>query len=494
IHNEDSSSILSDIQFIVTALACELKETNEEIKSKRLVEEYINKTRPVVLANPRYRLHYHIAPPVGWINDPAGFTYYKENYHVFYEYNPFNTSYGKTHWGHVISNDLVTWTQLPIALIPEEELCFSGSAIEVEGTLVLMYTAHKNNKYSFNETQYLAFSNDGVVFNKYVKNPVISFANNNYLDFRDSKVWRHGNWYYVVTGSRSSEYKGRVLLYKSKDMEYWEYVSEIAKNNADLGYMWECPDFFELNGRFVLLISPQGLTNKTTDRFQNQFQVGYIIGTFDYSTGNFKEEVSFQELDYGHDFYTTQTLEHEGVRYLIAWMGSWDATFPEREDGWAGAMTITRQLTLNGDRILMKPVQAIENLRGPPIFDGYLEPDNIISLNQTGELIITVNVTEDLILNIRGENDVALLILKWDMATKKVVLDRNGEIRQGEWKPILSTSWRVFLDASSIEVFCGEGEMTFTSRVYPNGMWRVVNRSVQAVNVTAYSLNRSVPL
>uniref|UniRef100_A0A2A4K6T7 Sucrose-6-phosphate hydrolase n=1 Tax=Heliothis virescens TaxID=7102 RepID=A0A2A4K6T7_HELVI len=482
------------LSVIAAALACDLRETEAEIEHKRLVEEYINATRPDVIANPRYRLHYHVAPPVGWMNDPNGFSYFKDNYHLFYQFYPFDTSTGDIHWGHVISKDLVTWTQLPVALVPEEELCFSGSAIEREGTLVLMYTAHKNISGAVNESQYLAFSNDGVVFNKYVKNPVISFTPDNSPDFRDPKVWKNGDYYYVVMGSKTSDEKGRVILYRSKDLGFWEYFSEIGKSNGDLGYMWECPDFFELNGSFVLLMSPQGITNKTTDRYQNEFQTGYIIGSFDYSTGHFQEQVSFQEIDYGHDFYATQTMEHEGNRYLIAWMGTWNATYPERPDGWAGAMTIIRELTLKGDRILMKPIDAITKLRGPIVHDGPLEPEAVISLNQTGEIIVNVILTQDLTLNIKGVDDDSLIILKWDTATNKVVLDRNGEIRQGEWNPVSSTTWRIFLDASSIEVFCGEGEVVFSSRVYPNGMWQVINSSAQSVVIGAYPLNRSVPL
>ncbi|XP_047024683.1 uncharacterized protein LOC124633488 [Helicoverpa zea] len=456
------------LSVVAAALACDLRESAEDIARKTAVEKYINDTRPTVLANQKYRLQYHVAPPVGWMNDPNGFSYFKDNYHLFYQFYPFDTSTGRIHWGHVISKDLVTWEQLPVALVPEEEQCFSGSAIEKEGTLVLMYTAHKNISGVVNESQYLAFSNDGVVFNKYVKNPVISFTPDNSPDFRDPKVWKYGEYYYVVTGSQTSDKKGRVILYRSKDLGFWEYVSEIGKSNGDLGLMWECPDFFELNGSFVLLMSPQGIENKTTDRYQNQFQTGYIIGSFDHSSGKFQERVPFQEIDYGHDFYATQTMEHEGHRYLIAWMGTWNADYPERAHGWAGAMTIIRELTLKGNRILMNPIDAITNLRGSKAHNGTLEPEGIIALNKTGELILNVNLTQDLTLNIKGEADESLVVLKWDTATQKVVLDRKGVVRQGEWIPTSSsTAWRIFLDASSIEVFCGEGEMVFSSRVYP---------------------------
>lgn len=490
----------------VAALACDLKQTDAEIAAKTAVETYINTTKPNIVV--KYRQFYHVAPPVGWMNDPNGFSFFKDNYHLFYQFYPYDTSTGKIHWGHVISKDLVEWTQLPIALVPEEEQCFSGSAIEKDGTLVLMYTAHKtiqfNTSYSYaNETQYLAFSNDGVIFNKYKKNnPVISFSPDSSPDFRDPKVWKHGNYYYAVMGSQTSDKLGRVLLYRSQDLGYWEYLSEVARSTGDLGYMWECPDFFELNGSYVLLMSPQGIpeANKTAgDRYHNQHQTGYIIGSFNYTTGKFVETVPFQEIDYGHDFYATQTMEKDGKRYLIAWMGSWDGAFPERADGWAGSMSIIRELTLSGDRILMKPIDAINSLREAVAFNGSLAQSAQITLSQTGELFVNLNLSQDLSLTIQGvDGNGEVIILAWTAITGKVALTRivgtASEVRQGEWVPVSSQSWRIFLDASSIEVFCGEGEVVFSSRVYPSGAWQVTNTATQTVNVLAYTLKRSVPV
>ena len=490
------------LSLFATTLACDLKQTDAEIDAKAAVESFINTAKESIIT--RYRLLYHVAPTVGWMNDPNGFSFFKNNYHLFYQYHPQDIVTGPIHWGHVVSKDLVTWTQLPVALLPEDELCFSGSAIVLDGTLVLMYTAHKEySATDYNETQYLAFSNDGVVFNKYKKkNPVISFSPDSSKDFRDPKVWKHENYYYVVLGSQTSENLGRVLLYRSSDMAYWEYLSEVAKSNGDLGYMWECPDFFELNGSYVLLMSPQGIpaANRTGDRFQNDYQTGYIIGNFNYATGRFVETVPFQEIDYGHDFYATQTQEKDGKRYLIAWMGSWDGAYPERADGWAGAMTIIRELTLRGDRILMKPVDAITSLRGAaPVFNETLAATatSIISLNKTGELIVDFNLAQNLSLTIKGANDAQLVVLKWTVSTGKISLERiNGtvsELRQGLWNPVSVHTLRIFLDASSIEVFCGEGEVVFSSRVYPDGGWRVTNSGTQTPNIVAYELKRSVP-
>ncbi|KAJ8730393.1 hypothetical protein PYW07_017431 [Mythimna separata] len=499
------------LSLFVTAQACDLTETDADKTAKAAVETNITNNRPFVISNSRYRQVYHVSPPVGWMNDPNGFSFFKDKYHLFYQFYPYDTSTGNIHWAHVTSPDLVAWTQEPIALLPGDEQIFSGSAIEKDGTLVLMYTAHKTEKINdtfslANETQYLAFSNDGVVFNKYKNNPVISFTPDNSRDFRDPKVWKHENYYYVVMGTQTANKLGKVLLYRSLDLGFWEYFNEIGQpqnvtSNTIGGYMWECPDFFELSGRFILLMSPQGMA-EVGDRYHNQFQTGYIIGNFDYTTGKFTETASFQEIDYGHDFYATQTMEKDGKRYLIAWMGSWDGQFQERPDGWAGSMTIIRELTLVGDRILMKPVDAITNLRDGQANNITLEQNGVIdTLNKSGELIVTFDLTQNLSLKFQGASDTqSVVTLGWDSIAKKVSLDRNynattpTNVRQGEWNPINSTSLRIFLDSSSIEVFCGEGEVVFSSRVYPTGAWRVSNLAAQSVSVSVYNLKRSVAI
>ncbi|XP_026332951.1 uncharacterized protein LOC113239975 [Hyposmocoma kahamanoa] len=479
--------VLSLVAFINGQVVKQTESAIEEL------EKYIQNKKPEI--NQRYRLHYHVAAPVGWINDPNGFSYYKGEYHLFYQFYPYDSVWGPMHWGHVTSPDLVNWKWLPTALIPGEEYCFSGSAVVADDTMVLIYTAHIDDGKHVNQSQYLAFSEDGVKFVKYEGNPVIPRSPNGSPDFRDPKAWRHGEYWYVIIGSKTDDGRGRVLLYRSSDLFDWEFLTVLGESDGKLGYMWECPDFFELDGKFVLLMSPQGIEPQG-DRYKNLHQTGYIIGSFNYATFEFIPEVEFQELDYGHDFYAAQTTENDGRRYVVGWFNMWEAPHLEETDGWSGAMTIVREMELYENRILMKPVKDMASLREE---EGYIAGDWMtnqdLSFDKTAEILFENSLDKNVELLLTGIDGGQKVWLRWSPTTKKVSVDRgNNDVRQVEWVPTENKSWRIFLDASTLELFCGEGEVVFSSRVYPDGGWKVTNLSNQTLNVETFKLKRSIPV
>lgn len=440
--------------------------------------------------NECYRLGYHIMAPANWINDPNGLIQYKGEYHVFYQHHPYDENWGPMHWGHVKSKDLVHWEHLPIALAPtetyEKDGCFSGSAVDDNGVLTLIYTGNifvDREKDILDQSQCIATSSDGIHFTKETENPVIlKHPEEGSGHFRDPKVWKHEDHWYMVLGTRKEDI-GKVVLYKSRDLRHWEYLGVLAESDGTEGYMWECPDFFEIGGKHVLLFSPQGIEAEG-EKYQNLFQTGYIVGDFNYETFEFSRG-EFKELDYGHDFYAVQTLlDDHGRRIAIGWMDMWESPMPTKEHGWAGALTLPRELSLTPDgKIAMNPVIELERLR---------EKSIDLSINKLDSESIDTGIKEDLLeikvdfslkdmtadefgLKLRcNEEGTEETVVGFDVRSSKLFINReksgkevNG-VRKSKVELTTDTlSLHLYLDRTSLEVFANNGLNVLTSRIYP---------------------------
>ena len=295
----------------------------------------------------------HFTAPYHWINDPNGLIYYKGNYHIFYQHFPYDNKWGTMHWGHAITKDFVNFEHLPIALYPSKDFdrngCFSGSAIEIDGQLYLYYTAIKyakenpsnvHNQYSDDDlraSQALVVSSDGIHFDN-VKNkkqiiPMIQEAYlGDYRHTRDPKVWKHGDYFYLVCGSKKNNLAS-ALLYRSKDLKNWEFFNVLAESRGEFGYMWECPDFYEIGDKHVLMFSPMGINERTSV---------YLVGDMNYDTGKFTY-TNVGQIDYGFDYYAPQSfLDSKGRRIIVGWANAWDWMpwwkdwGPSFKEGWCG--------------------------------------------------------------------------------------------------------------------------------------------------------------
>ena len=196
------------------------------------------------IAQGKMRQKYHFMPQTGWLNDPNGLIFFKGKYHFFYQFHPYNGFWAYMHWGHAVSEDMLHWEYLPVALAPSEEYddhldggCFSGSAIEHDGKLFLMFTGTANNGRGFEQTQCIAYSEDGIHFEKYEGNPVLTAPEGiPTWFFRDPKVWKHEDMFYMVCGGNRNE-NAQALLYRSPDMFHWEPFSVLAESRGEWGYM-----------------------------------------------------------------------------------------------------------------------------------------------------------------------------------------------------------------------------------------------------------------
>lgn len=316
----------------------------------------------------RMRQHYHFMAQTGWLNDPNGLIYYKGKYHFFFQYNPYYGFWDYMHWGHAVSEDMLHWEYLPIALAPSEKYddhmrggCFSGSAIEHDGKLFLMFTGTTKDGKGFEQTQCVAYSEDGIHFEKYEGNPVLTPPEGVPThQFRDPKVWKHGDMYYMVCGA-SKNGRAQALLYRSSDMFHWTFFNVLAESRGEWGYMWECPDFFQMEDKYVLMFSPMGAGERT---------VVYMVGDFDYGTGKFTYHIN-GEIDWGFDYYAPQSfLASDGRRLVVAWANCWDwMPFwkdwgPTYKEGWCGSYNIVREVRMTKDKTLaFVPVKELESLR-----------------------------------------------------------------------------------------------------------------------------------
>ncbi len=176
--------------------------------------------------NLRWYPRYHLAARAGWINDPNGLVWFNGWYHAFYQHHPYSTQWGPMHWGHARSKDLVHWEHLPVALAPEgpedKDGCFSGSAVVDGDTLALIYTGHKfhgdaSDEANLYQVQCLATSRDGVCFER---QGIVVDTPPGLHHFRDPKVWREGDSWYMIVGARDGE-TGQVRLYRSADLHQW---------------------------------------------------------------------------------------------------------------------------------------------------------------------------------------------------------------------------------------------------------------------------------
>ena len=434
-----------------------------------------------------YYPQFHLAAAAGWINDPNGLVYINGVYHAFYQHHPYDQNWGPMHWGHATSRDLAHWQHQPIALAPGESYdkdgCFSGCAVDDNGVLTLLYTGHvwlgkEGDDDQVREVQCLATSEDGVNF---VKHGPVLLPPEGIQHFRDPKVWRAADCWWMVVGAKENGL-GQARLYRSNDLRDWQFDRVLAgAQSPHQGYMWECPDFFPLGEKQVLLFSPQGLTAQGY-RNRNRFQSGYLLGHWR-PDEDFSVTQSFCELDGGHDFYAPQTFTAaDGRRMLFAWMDMWESPMPSKPHGWAGALTLPRELTLSCEgNVLMNPARELTALRGEQqSFDAVsVRNQRQVLTDGEQELALTLSVA------VSDAERYGIVIgtaarLYVDNQTHRLVLERFSEdpglcgCRSVPLPEADILSLRVFIDRSSLEVFVNHGEACLTSRIYPTDGQRSV--------------------
>ena len=321
-----------------------------------------------------WRQHYHIQPPAGLLNDPNGFSYWQGAYHIFYQWFPLGPVHGLKYWRHLSSTDLVHYTDHGTGIAPDSDWdshgAYSGSAIADGDELLIAYTGnHREADWTRIPYQLTAHLDTHNHLRK--DEPFLKGAPEGYTEHvRDPKIWREADGSYgIILGAQRADLSGTALYLTSKDARDWQLHGEIDTAQPTFGYMWECPDYFPLDGHDILTYCPQGLP-ADGDNCRNLYQSGYLIGHFDKTACRFTHD-GFRELDHGFDYYAPQSsLGANGERLLIAWMGLPDTTCPSARDGWAHCLTLPRVLTVENGQLRQRPHPNLTQLRGSGAHDG----------------------------------------------------------------------------------------------------------------------------
>lgn len=294
---------------------------------------------------------FHITPKKGWMNDPNGLVYFKGKYHIFYQHYPHDVNWGPMHWGHVVSDDLINFKHADIALYPDmENGCFSGTAIVENNRLYLVYTSFFEKDGEVKQLQSLAYSDDGYTFTKYGLIIDESKLPSEYSvkDFRDPKIYKKDNQYYLLVAAKRKEGNGRIIMFKSNDLYNFEFVSDILDEDCK-GIMIECPDYIEKLGLLIYCEQFQPSEGHYhLNIHTNRYHLGHINSNNKFVT------TSTGIVDYGFDFYAPQMFADNNV--LIAWLSMWDREMHTKKYGYAGVLTIPRKVEIKNNLLYQTPI------------------------------------------------------------------------------------------------------------------------------------------
>lgn len=440
-----------------------------------------------------YRQIYHANVLKGWGNDPNGIIEYNGQYHMFYQHYPHAPKWGIMHWGHFVSKDFIKWENCPIALYPDKHYedtlgCWSGNAFMRNGEFYVMYTGATMET----QTQNIAKSSDGIDFEKYQGNPVLTTKLAKELSpvhLRDPKVIEKDGYYYCFLGTLLHDKYGNIVLCRSKDLREWEYVGHLfdKQDNIDsrffeLDGVYECPDYFQIDGKDIIITSPQHLPQDGTS-FENVNSCIYMVGKLNFETGHFEIE-SIHELDEGFDFYAAQALHTSDNRHiLMAWKEMWHRDYPTEAEGWIGSYSLPRELTLENNVLRQRPVREIQAYRKNPltISEFILDNEKKTFEGLQGnciELQVSFEKEDDFEIRLlKGEHETKILFnrrnntLSLDRSNSGIPIkgeEENTDIRTYKLPNNSIVNLDIFIDISSIEVFINDGQAVLTANVYPD--------------------------
>lgn len=469
----------------------------------------------------KYRPLYHFSPSYGWMNDPNGMVYKDGQYHLFYQHNPYGSTWGNMHWGHAVSKDLVRWEHLPEAIAPDAlGTIFSGSCVVDtantagfgKNAIVAIYTSAGER-----QSQSIAYSLDnGMTFKKYKHNPVVTST---VRDFRDPKVFWHAatsKWILILAAGQEMQ------IYSSLNLKQWEFESSFGQGQGAHGGVWECPDLIQLPVKGTELKKWVLICNLNPGGPFGGSATQYFVGEFDGHTFvNDSPGNVTKWMDWGKDHYAAVTWSNapQGRHIAIAWMSNWEYANNVPTSQFRSSNSVPRELglyTRNGEIYLSSvPVKEVEALRAKLQKKKSFKVDRAYNLGQlfpapcdAYEILLTIRNRGAEILgfqlfNTRGDE----MDFCYNLVEKKFTADRSKSGATGFSKefPAVTAApvevkdtytLRLLVDKASIEAFAGEGEFAMTNLVFPGEPYNRLSfyskgGSFDVLSVQVYKLDLS---
>lgn len=425
-----------------------------------------------------FRPHYHIAPPTGLMNDPNGLIFDDEKYHLFYQWFPFDAIHGMKHWKHLITKDFQHY-QSADDLIPyelfESHGCYSGGALKVGDKLAMLYTGNTRRPSDNQRVPYqnlAIFDLNGKLLSK---RPLIENAPEGYTEHvRDPKPYfTEDGKIRFICGAQRENLTGTAIIFEMDNLEdtprLLGELSLPAFDNKNV-FMWECPDLLKIGDKDVFIWSPQG-KDREAHQFQNNYHATYAVGKLTDLT--FEAEY-IGELDQGFDFYAPQTfagVDNQTHAVLFGWIGLPDLTYPTDKFKWHSALTLPRELRLEGTKIYQRPIAKIcENLTALSAFHLNGKAD-IANLDRAYLKFEVNNQAFDLTFfqNEKGQSlrlsyENGLVCLDRSQSEQTELMEKFDTKRFCEIENLQTVE--IFFDCSIIEIFLNHGEKAMTSRFF----------------------------
>ena len=424
----------------------------------------------------KFRPLYHHTPTYGWMNDPNGMFYKDGVWHLYFQYNPYGSQWENMTWGHSTSRDLIHWEAQPLAIEADWlGAIFSGSCVSNGNDVVAFYTSAGQH-----QAQSMAVSKDGgKTFEKFSGNPVLT---SNVPDFRDPKAFWNEDakiWNLILAAGQE------MRIYSSRDLKEWKYESSFGSEYGNHGGVWECPDLFKINNKWVLLcnINPGGPFGGSATQ--------YFVGNFDghkFTCESMPKVTKW--MDYGKDHYATVSFYNapENRRVVLAWMSNWQYANEVPTKQFRSANSIPRDLGIFtfGEETYVSVVPSKEMLA--------VRGAKAKKPTEACEIVVDMKSSADITLsNAMGEQ----VVMRYDAQKQTFSMDRmkSGDASFSEAFPVVTTAptygsirqLRIFIDKCSIEAFDADGKMAMTNLVFPSVPYD--NVKVKGGKATIYNLN-----